>query len=1224
MQTTLLGLAIALILALVAALVGPLLIDWGGYRAAFEAEASHLVGLNVRVTGAIDARLLPSPQLTLHDIEIGPSGENQVFARSLNIEFALGPLMRGEWRAAELKLVGPEVRIGVDAAGRVQAPNLAVGFDPDALSIDRLSVQDGKLTLADAANGASITLDKLWFNGEARSLLGPVHGEGATTINGELYPFRLTAGRYGDDGKIKLHVNVDPVNQPLAIEADGFLASGGTPSFEGNLNLTRPVGIGLRGSGKVSQPWRAAGKIKVTPASALMRDFALDYGSQDNSIKLTGVAEFKFGKHPRFDGVLSARQIDLDRALAESETGLAPPAAAIRKLAQLAGSVFRPAIPIRIGVGVDQITLGGDTVQNFHGDVSTGAQGWNLDRFEFRAPGFTQVRLSGHLAVGDDRVAFTGPAEIRANNPKSLAAWLEGRGTAAKGDFKPMSLRGDLTLASDRIAVGRLNAEFDRKTVTGGFSYVFAAGSRPARLDAALRAPELDIDTALGFGKALVAGSRIERPRDMAIAADIGHATVAGFEARDLSAKVKVDGDGLQIDKLSVADLGGAAFSARGRIVTAPPSPAGSITIDLTAPDMTPVIALLSRFAPRTAEALGRGAQDMAPARLHAGLTVQGAKPAAQAELTVEGSLGKVRLAFNGQTSTDLTGFETGDLRFNGRLNADDGRALMSMLGLKHVVAVEDGPATLSFDASGPLRGQWRVAGKLNAHGLQASANGTASPLADRPAADLTAQVARADAAPLRGDIGGTLPVAFSGRIALAGEDVSLSGIEARVAGAELRGKLGVTLSAPHRLSGEIDANHMDGAALVAAAAGTPPPAQAKRGAWALSSEPFRAGAFGDYAGGVKLKVRRMDLLPQLTAREFSASLKLGNNEIALEDMSGDIAGGRLKGRLSLRAASDGLNADAMLALTGADATALFASGARPAVTGTLGLSGEVAGAGLSPVALIGSLRGAAKLELNGAQLAGLDPRAFDAVTRAVDQGLEVEPKHISDVVGQALQSGRLSVARAEATIALSSGQARLSRFNAESKDAQLSLTGNLDLTDGLLDAHVVLSGSHEKDAASRPDIFMALNGPVTNPERSMDVSALTGWLTLRAVENQARQLRELERARALERERELERERAAEKLLAPPPPAQKPATAPPGRSGMPKQAPAPLSRAPMQNTEAKAAPLQPALPPPRPAPVRARNPNRAPPLPSPVEIGRLPAPGNAATPETSAVNPQR
>ena len=71
MQTTLLGLAIAIILALVAALVGPLLIDWSTHRSLFEAEASRLIGVDVRVNGAIEARLLPTPSLTLHDIEIG-------------------------------------------------------------------------------------------------------------------------------------------------------------------------------------------------------------------------------------------------------------------------------------------------------------------------------------------------------------------------------------------------------------------------------------------------------------------------------------------------------------------------------------------------------------------------------------------------------------------------------------------------------------------------------------------------------------------------------------------------------------------------------------------------------------------------------------------------------------------------------------------------------------------------------------------------------------------------------------------------------------------------------------------------------------------------------------------------------------------------------------------------------------------------------------------------
>ena len=196
------------------------------------------------------------------------------------------------------------------------------------------------------------------------------------------------------------------------------------------MSLTRPVGIASRGAGQVtqtlSQPWRVSGKIKASAASALMQQFEFQYGSEEQGLKLTGVADFKFGKRPRFDGVLSGRQIDLDRALAGEDGSRPPPAAAIRRIAELAGGAFRPAIPIQIGVGIDQVTLGGNSVANVRGDISTDAQGWNLDRFEFRAPGFTQVKLSGHLAVGGDGVSFTGPAEIETGDPQAVGG-LAGR-----------------------------------------------------------------------------------------------------------------------------------------------------------------------------------------------------------------------------------------------------------------------------------------------------------------------------------------------------------------------------------------------------------------------------------------------------------------------------------------------------------------------------------------------------------------------------------------------------------------------------------------------------------------------------------------------------------------------------------------------------------------------------------------------------------------------------
>ena len=127
MQATLLSIGIAFILALVAALVGPHFVDWSQYRGTFEAEASRLTGMPVRVAGNIDARLLPTPSLRLKDVEVGESGTPHVRVRELAVEFSLGPLLRGHWRASELRLLAPQMQVGLNKNGKIDWPGNSAG-----------------------------------------------------------------------------------------------------------------------------------------------------------------------------------------------------------------------------------------------------------------------------------------------------------------------------------------------------------------------------------------------------------------------------------------------------------------------------------------------------------------------------------------------------------------------------------------------------------------------------------------------------------------------------------------------------------------------------------------------------------------------------------------------------------------------------------------------------------------------------------------------------------------------------------------------------------------------------------------------------------------------------------------------------------------------------------------------------------------------------------------
>jgi large subunit ribosomal protein L24 len=1181
LQTTLLTIAVAVILALVAALVGPFFIDWGNYRSLFEKEASRLVGLDVHIRGPIDARLLPSPRLQLNDIAIGDGGALR--ARSLAIEFALGSLMRGEWRADDMHVVGPEVHAGVDPAGQVTMPTIALNFDPDALSIDRLSIEDGKAVLSDAASGASLTMDKVWFNGELRSLLGPVKGEGAATVGGAMYPFRLSSGRANDDGALRLRLNVDPVDTPLNIEADGALSlAQGKPQFQGTWSLSRPVGIAPRNAAAVvTQPWRLSGKVKATPASALMEQVDFQYGSDAAAVKLSGTAELAFGARPRFNGVLSARQIDLDKLAGEDEAAHAPPAATIRRLAGLVGNAFRPPFPIQLGVGIDLVTLGGTDLQNLRGDVSTAAGGWTLDRFEFRAPGLSNIKLSGRLGFVPDGVVFTGPAEVAANDPNELAAWLEGRKDGRHGAPRPLRLRGDVTLGPEKIAIERLNASFDRGAVGGRFVYAFGAGRTGARIDASLSAPELDLDAASAFAKALAAGSNLERPSEVALALDIGRVSYAGIDAGKTEAKLQYDRDGLRIEQLTVDNFGGANVAARGQIALAP-TPHGSLALDVDARDLTGVNALLARYAPDLAGRLRVLAPALAPAKLHADLGLDESANGKRAALNINGTAGVAKVAFKGDGAVDPSAHSLGSLRVQGQADATDLVPLARALGADRIVAVAKAPGTLRLTLSGDPSGDMALNTWVSSPALAASATGTIRlGSGDWPAGALSLNVARADLAPLRG---ASLPVAVTARVTSDGKAITADEISAVVAGSKVRGKLTASLAMPSRVEGVLDLDTVDPAALLAAAVAVPTTGKD----WTWSSAPFGEGMMHNVAGEVSLNALSAKLPLNLTARQFRATLRLGDGAVALDKVSASVAGGDLGGGIAFKPGADGLAVRAQVSLGNGDVAAMLPVAARPPVSGRLNAQMDLEGSGRSPVALVGSLHGSGRIALSGGQFAGLDPRAFAAVTRAVDQGLPAEAAKIEPLAGKALDSGPLRVRQAEGELAIGAGQVRLTDAKASGegadKGADLSLAGALDLTNGTLDARLVLTGA-DAAAGARPDIFVALHGPVDAPAKTLDVSGLTGWLTLRAIDLQSKKIEAIEAAPKVEPKAEPKAEPKIEPKSELMPPQAEPAVTPPPAVPPPKP-------------KEVVAPKRPAAHPPAPA---------APSLPPPINI--LPAP---------------
>ena len=138
-------------------------------------------------------------------------------------------------------------------------------------------------------------------------------------------------------------------------------------------------------------------------------------------------------------------------------------------------------------------------------------------------------------------------------------------------------------------------------TVDGRFAYSWASSDRPARLDAALTAPEIDIDRVHALAKAILGDTEFDRPREGALSLKIDRASIAGVEAKQR--RHRACGSmptALDIERLTIADFGGATLAVKGRIDTKSQSPRGAVTLDLDARSLDGIVALIDKFAPQS------------------------------------------------------------------------------------------------------------------------------------------------------------------------------------------------------------------------------------------------------------------------------------------------------------------------------------------------------------------------------------------------------------------------------------------------------------------------------------------------------------------------------------------------------------------------------------------------------------------------------------------------
>ncbi|TWB92027.1 large subunit ribosomal protein L24 [Bradyrhizobium macuxiense] len=1118
MQTTLLGLAIAFILALVAALVGPYFVDWNQFRPQFEAEASKIIGAPVRVAGNLDARLLPAPSLRLKTVTVGGANDiGKVRAANLDVEFSLSSLMRGEVRANELTINGLSLDLGLDPKGRIDWSPSSGTFNLASLAIDRLNLT-GRVALHDAASRSTLELNDIAFSGDVRSLAGAIRGDGNFMFDGNRYPFRISSGQSADGSGTRLHFNIDPGQRPVSADLDGILTfDARAPRFEGTVTLAGTPG--QRG-GSDMPSWRIAAKVKSDYSAARLDQVEVSYGAEDRALKLAGNGDLRFGTSPLLRASLSARQLDGDRFSAKDNAkdggnGNVEPVRVLPAMRAVLSGLPQSPIPAQVEFTSEQVMLGGRPLQDISAELQSDAKSWTVRRLEFRAPGSTRVSMSGASAQAGVANSFKTALNIESSDPDTLMTWLQGRGDIAYRSQKPLRLRGDVTVSPSGFSIDAMKAEIEGGALEGRIAVAHREATSGSKVEAQLKAERLDLDATATFIRSL-AGPQAEWPDEAQLSLDVGRAISSGQELRPLLAKIAYSPKSIVLERVKIGQPDNVTLDGSGNFDRA--NSTGRLAVDATAASLARLTAVVQPFAPALAARLGVLRADAGPVRAKLALDLGKGKAADHVSARATLDLDTPQLKGNTLISAtppvaairalDFDAIRRSEVTAEAKVSAAEGNALLALLGLDHAVAAGAGATQFEGTVIGAWHAPLRLKARLWGAGLDADAEGTAEPWtkdgASESKSSVSLRVRSADISPLL-NLKSSDPAAnvrLSSKLTLAGDKLTFDDLDSIVAGSRLRGRLALTLGDQKSIDGEVGLDQISLAPIFVAAIGA---------AGHDATEPLGLGLTSAWRGRVTFEALHGLLPGGAELQPVSGSIRSDGQSLTFDGIKGKIGGGEASASIDARQGVNGLALNANVQLSGVDASALrYRSLAMP--KGRAAMQMTLLTQGRSASALIGALSGSGAVTLDGLNLPGLDPRAFDVAIRASDSGQATDDTRLRQIVEPALAAGPLSVASAQIPFNIRDGRIRVGATTLAASGANVILSGGYDIPADQADIRAALASTQVGTTNSRPEIQLLAVGTPDGLSRSIDIAALSSWLAVRAIDRETKRLDAIER----------------------------------------------------------------------------------------------------------------
>lgn len=1150
------------VLVLCAALVGPYFVDWTGYRAEFEREASAILGRKVTVQGDATARLLPFPSVTFSDVAVagGPNGQPAMTVETFSMDAELAPFLRGEVLIFDMRLVRPKATIDIANDGTVDwAMRPSSPFDLNQISIEKLTVTEGQIELRHAAGGRSHLMSEINSTISAKSLAGPWRMDGTLRLDGLRTSIAASTGKAEGNGQMRLRLKADPDAYPLVIETDGNAGIvNGAAVYSGQFKISGTDknsadrnSAELRGTdgetvkvsaGKPDPGFRLNGKFSLDHQKLGVDEFRFETGPLDNPYTADGKASVDLGLKPSFAIEASGAQVQFDEVVgAEVGAGLTLDQR-IAGLEQALLDLPKPTIPGTVEVKLPAVVAGDTTVRDVHLSAEPTDGGWSVKSLAATLPGRTTLEANGMLSV-EDHFGFTGSLLLAVAQPSGFAAWLSKDVDEAIRRLPAAGFKAKVDLSEKRQAFSDLELILGKAKFSGRIDSSQPDDAKPSVL-MRLEGGELDVDGLAAFASIFVSDKGANRfsDRDLDFQIKAGPVSAGGLTADTVDTALRLRGGLLEIDRLSVGGLAGASISATGRVKDFPASPTGKLDASVVAVDLKPLIDVAAQHYPDNAVLKGLASRASAYPELFQDARVDLVASAA------DNGDGTTGLAVSGQGkaggsafSASLSGKGALDrlveapvaLTFNAR--NPDATALLALYGLPALPLGMLGEASTDISAKGTLGGGLATSFSLSGNDFKAGFEGTIADTPQGPTAKGKLSLDAADIEPWLMTTGIGLPGMGAGMSALLAAQgdygnglLVLDGLSGAINEAAVSGDVNVDVKdgVPH-LAGalaldELDFDPMavalfgDSAFLVDRGAGDKG-AGDKGSAWPAA--PFSQKSSLPFTADLDLTTAALATGPFATAYDAAFSLKLDQEGIRVSDLKAKFLGGALTGLFELKN-TDGTGLfSGQMKLAGADLANVLPDAG---ISGNGDFSTALSTSGKSVDAMVAALSGSGTATLKSLRVAGVNPDAFSAFLAKADAiGRDIDAAKTAGFAPQIAADGSFAAKDIDVALTVAGGTLRVPPISLENPAATLSADITADLNTSTISAKgaVTYRPGDEALVGSEPIVNFTAEGPFGAVRRQFDSEPLAQFLTQRALEKEQQRVEAMQAA-LLEKQR--------------------------------------------------------------------------------------------------------